>query len=93
MRKKRSKRFEIEKPIRPINSFQRYLKVQTDRQPKEVYRNFVRRVATRWLELAESEKEKYKTPVQDEENYKKALLKWKTKTRNSGRFDDVTWCY
>lgn len=61
---------DLGKPRKPISSFIRYLQKQTDRQPKEKYIEFVKRIGVKWQSLNEAEREKYKLAPQDEDNYK-----------------------
>lgn len=61
---------DLGKPRRPMSSFISYLQKQTDRQPEEVYTDYVRRVSIRWQSLSDAEKEKYKPSAQEEEKYK-----------------------
>lgn len=61
---------DLGKPRKPLNHFMSYLQQQTDRQPKEKYVDFVKRVSAKWRSLTDAEKEKYKATAQDEEQYK-----------------------
>lgn len=61
---------ELGKPRKPLSSFIRYLQKQTDRQPKENYIEFVKRVSVKWQSLSDAEREKYKPAAQDDEIYK-----------------------
>lgn len=61
---------KLEKPKKPFNSFFRYFAAQTDRKPNEPYKDYVERITSRWNILSDTEKEKYKTPAEDELKYK-----------------------
>jgi len=81
---------DLGKPRKPMSSFIRYLQKQTDRQPKEQYLDFVKRVSAKWQTLTDAEREKYKSTAQDEENFKKSLLQWEEKMRKLGHYDIVS---
>lgn len=68
LQKKKSR--ELGKPKKPISSFLRYLKMQTDRKPDEDYPIYLKRVSGKWLGLTENEREKFKPSVQELESYK-----------------------
>lgn len=61
---------ELNKPKKPANSFLRFLHAQTDRQPDERYKVYMKRIGLRWQELSEMKKKKYKTTPEEMENYK-----------------------
>lgn len=61
---------ELGKPKRPINAFFKYFHSQTDRQPEEGYKDYVKRVASRWRALSEAKRKKYKTTAEEIENYR-----------------------
>lgn len=61
---------KVGKPKKPLSSFFRYLAAQKDRTLNEPYRDYVKRVSTRWNSLSETEKEKYKTSAEEEAVYK-----------------------
>jgi len=81
---------ELGKPKKPLTSFVRFLKAQTDRQPNEKYQKFLKRVSNKWESLSENEKVKFITTVQDKENYKKSMLQWEAKMRKLGHHDIVS---
>lgn len=61
---------KLGKPKKPLSSFFRYLAAQKDRQLNEPYRDYLKRVTTRWNTLSETEKEKYKTSAEEAAMYK-----------------------
>jgi len=67
---------ELNKPKKPTSSFLRFLHEQKDRQPNERYKDHIKRVSQRWMALSITKKRLYKTPPEEFENYKKAMLAW-----------------
>lgn len=61
---------DLGKPKKPMSSFLSYLQKQTDRQPKELYVEYVKRTSVKWQSLSDAEKEKYKPSAQEEEKYR-----------------------
>lgn len=66
----RKKTRDLGRPKKPTNSFVRFLNQQTDRQSKEEYKDYVKRVSVKWNSLSDAEKEKFKPSAQEEEAYK-----------------------
>ncbi|KAG4080669.1 hypothetical protein HA402_013199 [Bradysia odoriphaga] len=81
---------ELGKPKKPASNFIRFFQKQTDRQPKEHHREFVKRMSAKWNALSDTEKAKYSLSSEEAENYKKALVKWESKMRKLGHFDIVS---
>lgn len=61
---------KLVKPKKPMSSFFRYYKEQSDRKANEPHKNYVQRVKTRWNELGETEKEKFNTSAEEEAAYR-----------------------
>lgn len=64
---KRKQNLVLGKPKRPMNSFLRYVKAQTDRKPNENYKDYIRRLTLTWKGLTDAEKEQYKSPEEHDE--------------------------
>lgn len=61
---------KLGKPKKPLSSFFRYIAAQKDRKLNEPYKDYVKRVTSRWNALSDTEKEKYKTSADEEVKYK-----------------------
>lgn len=61
---------ELGKPKKPTSSYVRFFTGQTDRRPKEQYRDFVKRVSAKWNALSDAEKAKYNLSQEEALNYK-----------------------
>lgn len=61
---------KLDKPKKPISSFFRYLTTQKDRKPTDPYKDYIKLVTSRWNALSETEKDKYKTPAEEDAKYK-----------------------
>lgn len=61
---------KLGKPKKPLSSFFRYFAAQKDRKLNEPHKDFVKRVTSRWNDLSDTEKEKYKPSVEEEVQYK-----------------------
>ncbi len=61
---------KLGKPKKPLSSFFRYTAEQKDRKVNEPYKDYVKRVTSRWNALSDIEKEKYKTSPEEELKYK-----------------------
>ncbi|XP_037038858.1 transcription factor A, mitochondrial-like [Bradysia coprophila] len=81
---------ELGKPKKPASNYIRFFQMQTDRQPKEQHREFVKRTSAKWNALSDTEKAKYSLSSEEEQNYKKALVQWENKMRKLGHFDIVS---
>lgn len=61
---------ELNKPKRPPSSFLKFFHAQTDRRPRESYKDHMKRTAKRWNKLNKKQKQKYETSPLEMENWK-----------------------
>ncbi|XP_037038860.1 transcription factor A, mitochondrial-like [Bradysia coprophila] len=70
---------KLDKPKKPLSSFFRYYKEQSDRKASEPHHDYLQRVTSRWNALSDAEKEKFKTAAEEEAAYKRAMIQWEQK--------------
>lgn len=58
------------KPKKPMSPFFRYYRDQSDRKASESHKDYLKRVKSKWNDLSETEKEKFKTSAEEEAAYK-----------------------
>lgn len=61
---------KLDKPKKPISSFFRYYKEQSDRMVNEPHKDYLQRVKSRWNDLSEAEKVKFKPSAAEEAVYR-----------------------
>lgn len=66
---KKKKLRDLGKPRKPVHSYVRFMMQQTDRQPNELYNDFVKRVTLKWQSLSDADKEKYKITAEEKQAY------------------------
>lgn len=69
VRLQRKKAHVLNRPKKPTSVYLKYLEEQADRQPNEKYYDYLRRKSAEWKRLSDSEKDCYKPPAGDMQNY------------------------
>lgn len=69
VRLQRKKAHVLNRPKKPTSVYLKYLEEQADRQPNEKYYDYLRRKSAEWKLLSDSEKDCYKPPAGDMQNY------------------------
>ncbi len=61
---------QIIKPKKPPCSFLKFIHAQNDRQPEEKYRDYLKRMTSKWNELSETAKKEYATKPEEMTKYR-----------------------
>lgn len=71
IRVQRKKARALNRPVKPVPPYLRFMQANADRQPTELYVDYLRRKAAEWKQLDDAQKEVYNKQSKDEmETYK-----------------------